>query len=122
MEPHLIFKKKSLSSLWRPYVSRKERNHLQKCNLFSKSGRFISWTVCILSCRKLNSSAVFHADEWDTPSCTALFIGLFCKAVSPSAPFVFTMDALPDPFLSATNLVSRNRYTKRVIFDAFVAV
>ncbi|GFT24636.1 hypothetical protein TNCV_2855951 [Trichonephila clavipes] len=41
------------------------------------------------------------------------------KAVSTSATFVFTMDALLDHFLSATDLVSRNRCTKRVIVDAF---
>ncbi|GFV41661.1 hypothetical protein TNCV_3628121 [Trichonephila clavipes] len=41
----------------------------------------------------------------------------FVKAVSKSATFVFTMDALPDHFLPAPDLVSWNRCTKRVIVD-----
>ncbi|GFX78239.1 hypothetical protein TNCV_5135861 [Trichonephila clavipes] len=45
-----------------------------------------------------------------------LFIGLVCKVVSISA------DGLTNCFLSATNPVSRNRCSKRVIFDAFGAV
>ncbi|GFR11290.1 hypothetical protein TNCT_647991 [Trichonephila clavata] len=96
------------------YVSSKERNHPQKCNLFSKSGGFISWTACNLNGRKFNSRAVLQADEYDNLSCTAsfrlLFIGLLCKVVSTSATFVFTMDALPDRFLSATDPVWQNRY------------
>ncbi|GFW21222.1 hypothetical protein TNCV_1948451 [Trichonephila clavipes] len=51
-----------------------------------------------------------------------LFNGLLCKAVSTSATFVFTMDALPDRFLSATYTVSRNHCNKSVIVDAFGAV
>ncbi|GFV22634.1 hypothetical protein TNCV_2078241 [Trichonephila clavipes] len=43
----------------------------------------------------------------------------FVKVVSTPATFVFTMDALPDRFLSATDTVSS---TKRVIVDAFGAV
>ncbi|GFR17072.1 hypothetical protein TNCT_300541 [Trichonephila clavata] len=108
-----------------PYVSRKERYHLQKCNLFSKSGGFISWTACILNVRKFNSRAILHVDKCDIPSCTAsfqlLFIRLLCKAVSTSAIFVFTIDGLPDHFLCATCPVSRNRCTKCVIVDAFGA-
>ncbi|GFV76085.1 uncharacterized protein TNCV_4671741 [Trichonephila clavipes] len=49
----------------------------------------------------------------------SLFIGLLRKAVSTSATFVFTMEALPDFFLSATDTVSRNYCT---IVDAFGAV
>ncbi|GFX11312.1 hypothetical protein TNCV_2803761 [Trichonephila clavipes] len=45
----------------------------------------------------------------------SLFNGLLCKAVSTSANFVFIMNALPDRFLSATDPVSRNRCTKRVL-------
>ncbi|GFV64216.1 hypothetical protein TNCV_4338901 [Trichonephila clavipes] len=37
------------------------------------------------------------------------FIGLLCKAVSTSATFISTMDALPDRILSETDSVSRNR-------------
>ncbi|GFV50042.1 hypothetical protein TNCV_2354271 [Trichonephila clavipes] len=55
-----------------------------------------------------------------------LSIGLFCKEISTSATFVFTMDAVPlavpDCFLSATDNVSRNCCTKRVIADVFGAV
>ncbi|GFW88048.1 hypothetical protein TNCV_217201 [Trichonephila clavipes] len=47
---------------------------------------------------------------------------LRCKVVSTSATFFFTIDALPDHFLSATDPVSRNRSTKRAIIDAFGAV
>ncbi|GFS99614.1 hypothetical protein TNCV_1971871 [Trichonephila clavipes] len=47
-----------------------------------------------------------------------LFIRLPCKAVSTSATFIFTMDALPVCFLSATDPVSRNHCPKRVIVDA----
>ncbi|GFR22539.1 hypothetical protein TNCT_241681 [Trichonephila clavata] len=49
-------------------------------------------------------------------------IGLLYKAVSTSATFVFTMVAQSDRFLSATDPVSRNRCTTRVIADAFSAV
>ncbi|GFV80330.1 hypothetical protein TNCV_4957331 [Trichonephila clavipes] len=42
--------------------------------------------------------------------------------VSTSASFVFIMYALLDCFQSATDPVSRNRCTKRVIVDAFGAV
>ncbi|PRD21951.1 UNVERIFIED_CONTAM: hypothetical protein NCL1_50409 [Trichonephila clavipes] len=52
-------------------------------------------------------------------STDSLFIGLLRKAVSTSATFVFTMEALPDFFLSATDTVSRNYCT---IVDAFGAV
>ncbi|GFW46467.1 hypothetical protein TNCV_4811551 [Trichonephila clavipes] len=48
-----------------------------------------------------------------------LFIGLLCEVVSTSATFVFTMDALPDHFLSATDQVSRNRCPKCINADAF---
>ncbi|PRD25932.1 UNVERIFIED_CONTAM: hypothetical protein NCL1_39493 [Trichonephila clavipes] len=48
--------------------------------------------------------------------------GLLCKAVSISATFVFTMDALPDRFLSATDPVSWNRFTESVVVNAFGAV
>ncbi|GFX12680.1 hypothetical protein TNCV_3158011 [Trichonephila clavipes] len=51
-----------------------------------------------------------------------LFNGFLCKAVSTSATFVFTMDALPDRFHSATDPMSRKRCTKSVIVDAFCAV
>ncbi|GFU89223.1 hypothetical protein TNCV_2896711 [Trichonephila clavipes] len=51
-----------------------------------------------------------------------LFNELLCKAVSISATNVFTMISLPDRFLSATDPVSRNRYTKSVIVDAFDAI
>ncbi|GFR24065.1 hypothetical protein TNCT_330841 [Trichonephila clavata] len=44
------------------------------------------------------------------------------KAVSTSAAFVFTMNTLPDRFMSATDPLSRRRFTKRVIVDAFGAV
>ncbi|GFT90009.1 hypothetical protein TNCV_4593011 [Trichonephila clavipes] len=56
------------------------------------------------------------------PKTDGLFIELFCKAVSASTTFVFTMDALPDRFLSATDPLSWNRCTKIVIVDAFGAV
>ncbi|GFW31363.1 hypothetical protein TNCV_2664631 [Trichonephila clavipes] len=45
-----------------------------------------------------------------------------CKAVSKSATFLFTMDALPDCFLSATDPMLRNRCTKRDTVVAFCAV
>ncbi|GFT50833.1 hypothetical protein TNCV_321471 [Trichonephila clavipes] len=45
-----------------------------------------------------------------------LFIGLLCKAVYTFATYVFTVDALSD------TPVSRNRYTKSVIVNAFGAV
>ncbi|GFU13784.1 hypothetical protein TNCV_939931 [Trichonephila clavipes] len=54
-----------------------------------------------------------------------LFIGLLCKAVSTSAPFIFAMDALPDRFLSANDPVSRNLCTKSVMslnFDKAAAL
>ncbi|GFX24225.1 hypothetical protein TNCV_1366061 [Trichonephila clavipes] len=51
-----------------------------------------------------------------------LFIGLLCKAVSTSATFVFTMDALPDRIMSATDPVPRNCCTQSIIVDAFGAV
>ncbi|GFT66938.1 hypothetical protein TNCV_1348041 [Trichonephila clavipes] len=41
------------------------------------------------------------------------------KALSTSATFVFTMDALLDHFLSATIPTSWNRCSKCVIIDAF---
>ncbi|GFX99259.1 uncharacterized protein TNCV_2494401 [Trichonephila clavipes] len=44
------------------------------------------------------------------------FNGLLCKAVSPSATFAFTLDALPDRFLSATDPVSLNRCSKSVMY------
>ncbi|GFV46745.1 hypothetical protein TNCV_1882041 [Trichonephila clavipes] len=47
------------------------------------------------------------------------------KDVTPvftSATFVFTTDALPDRFLSATDPVPLNSCTKNVIVDAFGAV
>ncbi|GFR27934.1 hypothetical protein TNCT_704841 [Trichonephila clavata] len=60
------------------------------------------------------------------PSSTAsfrlLFSGFFCKVVSTSATFVFTMVCLPNHFLSATDPVSQNRCTKCVIVEAFGAV
>ncbi|GFX08572.1 hypothetical protein TNCV_4170711 [Trichonephila clavipes] len=49
------------------------------------------------------------------------YIEPLCTAVSTSVTFVSTMDAVPDRFLSATDLVSRNPCTKRVIVDAFRA-
>ncbi|GFX60391.1 hypothetical protein TNCV_4076131 [Trichonephila clavipes] len=52
----------------------------------------------------------------------SLFIGLLCKAFSTSAIFVFTMDALTERFMSATDPVSRDSGTERVIFDTFGAV
>ncbi|GFR04628.1 hypothetical protein TNCT_606001 [Trichonephila clavata] len=80
----------------------------------------------ILNGRKFNSLAVLHADECGIPSCTAsfrlLFIGLLYKAVSTSAAFVFTMNTLPDRFMSATDPLSRRCFTKRVIIDAFGVV
>ncbi|GFS83117.1 hypothetical protein TNCV_1287231 [Trichonephila clavipes] len=51
-----------------------------------------------------------------------LFVGLLCKAVFTSAIFVLTMDSLTNWFGSATDSVSRNRCTKRVMFGAFGAV
>ncbi|GFS96155.1 uncharacterized protein TNCV_1141291, partial [Trichonephila clavipes] len=51
-----------------------------------------------------------------------LLNGLLCKAVSTSATFFFTMDALPYRFLSITDPVSRNRCSKRVVGGAFGAV
>ncbi|GFX14802.1 transposable element Tcb1 transposase [Trichonephila clavipes] len=69
--------------------------------------------------RFLNSAVVDHLIESMTDD---VFNGLLFKAVSTSAPFVFTMDALLCRFLSATDPVSRNRCTKSVIVDAFGAV
>ncbi|GFX21407.1 hypothetical protein TNCV_2821151 [Trichonephila clavipes] len=50
------------------------------------------------------------------------FIELLFKVVSTSATSVFTMDALPDPLLSATDPVSWNRSTRCVIIDTFADV
>ncbi|GFU86677.1 hypothetical protein TNCV_2880971 [Trichonephila clavipes] len=49
----------------------------------------------------------------------SLFCGLLCKVVSTSATLVFTMDALPNRFLTAIDPVTQDRYTKSVIVDAF---
>ncbi|GFU22861.1 uncharacterized protein TNCV_4966071 [Trichonephila clavipes] len=51
-----------------------------------------------------------------------LSFGLLCKEISTSATFISSMKALLDLFLSATDSVSRNRCTKRVIVDASGAV
>ncbi|GFX09707.1 hypothetical protein TNCV_653061 [Trichonephila clavipes] len=58
----------------------------------------------------------------DHPRTDGHFIGFLCKAASSSATFVSITDALPDRFLSATDPLSRNRCTKRVIVDAFGAI
>ncbi|GFU71683.1 uncharacterized protein TNCV_3036231 [Trichonephila clavipes] len=60
--------------------------------------------------------------EGDILQTHGLFNGLLCKVASTSATFVFIMNALPDRFGSATDPVSRNRFTKSVITDAFGAV
>ncbi|GFU39217.1 hypothetical protein TNCV_1903011 [Trichonephila clavipes] len=52
----------------------------------------------------------------------SFFIELPHKVVSTSATFVFNLNSLSNRFLSATDPVSWNRCTKRVIVDAFGAV
>ncbi|GFY00252.1 hypothetical protein TNCV_4710541 [Trichonephila clavipes] len=65
---------------------------------------------------------IFHIPQRKNPELTSptdgLFIGVLCKTVSLSVIFVFTMNALPDHFLSATDPVSRNRSPKCVVVDA----
>ncbi|GFW41044.1 uncharacterized protein TNCV_414531 [Trichonephila clavipes] len=56
---------------------------------------------------------IYGIDSTDSP---------FSGAVSTSATLVFTIDALPDCFLSVTDPMSRNRCCKSVIIDAFGAV
>ncbi|GFX86091.1 hypothetical protein TNCV_2341601 [Trichonephila clavipes] len=65
--------------------------------------------------KDMNSVMIFMLTD-------CLFNGLLYKAVSPSATFIFTMDALPVHFLYATDPVSRNRSTERDIAHAFDAV
>ncbi|GFX67478.1 DNA-directed RNA polymerase subunit [Trichonephila clavipes] len=59
---------------------------------------------------------------WGYVKWTVFSIDFFAKAVSTSATFVFTVNALPDHFLFAIDPVLRNSCTKSVIVDSFGAV
>ncbi|GFW09299.1 hypothetical protein TNCV_4276281 [Trichonephila clavipes] len=78
--------------------------------------------VSVSSARELTMQIWEFCDFRKERLTDSRFIGLLCKAVSTSATFVFTMDAIVDRFLSATDPVSRNRCSKRVIVDTFSTV
>ncbi|GFY34399.1 hypothetical protein TNCV_3978591 [Trichonephila clavipes] len=83
-----------------------------------------TWCPNILRC----ATVVTYMPQYSTvfPNASMLeadgFLNrLLCKAISTSATFVFIMNAVPDRFLSATDPVSRNRFSKSDIIDALGA-